>query len=341
MIKNILIKYHSQVSNDEHHRYKSWEHCFRFFQRNYNKLHMEDILDHSSLQMGFYLASWGMLRGSSFLFAKDYLIHTYFLKDVVADKTNICYFAHESKRYLEPQDFMGIDELIGKTKLAYSKNIKSVNGGLQEIHVTDTLASKILLGVYGNVPAYDRYFKEALSLFAIRTSFDEQSLLQLVDFYKDHFTEFDSFRTNYRTEYFYYPPMKLIDMFFFQIGLMMDDPEKHKEELEEVFAFVENYRSTKKYKMEKSSKPIFKRERKNIGLTDEIRRYILTMLNEAKEKGENYLDIRSGDIHKAMGLKDRLPPVCNAMESLHLYRYEILHDTPSGKSSTKLIRYYL
>lgn len=341
MINNILLKYHSLVNDDEHHRYKSWEHCFRFFQQNYNRLHREEILDHSSLQIGFYLASWGMLRGSSFLFQKDYLVHKYFLKAVVADKANICYLAHESKRYLEPNDIKGIDELIEKTKLAYSENIKFVNGEIQEINVTDTLASKILLGVYGNVPAYDRYFKEALSLFGIRTSFDEESLLQLVEFYKKHFSEFDSFRSNYRTDDYYYPPMKLIDMFFFQVGLMLDNQESYKEELEEILSFVEDYRSTKMEEMDVASKRVYRREVKNIGLTDEIRRFILTLLNEAKGNGEKYLDIRSGDIHKAMGLKDRLPPVCNAMESLHLYRYDILHDTPSGKSSTKLIRYYL
>jgi hypothetical protein len=54
-----------------------------------------------------------------------------------------------------------------------------------------------------------------------------------------------------------------------------------------------------------------------------------------------FIDIRSGDIHKVMGLQNRMPAVCNAMESLGVFRYSIIKDTPSGKSSTKVIRYYL
>ena len=32
-------------------------------------------LDYLSLQLAFYLASWGMYRGSSFLIQKDYRVH--------------------------------------------------------------------------------------------------------------------------------------------------------------------------------------------------------------------------------------------------------------------------
>ncbi|OCA86006.1 hypothetical protein A8F94_14265 [Bacillus sp. FJAT-27225] len=79
----------------------------------------------------------------------------------------------------------------------------------------------------------------------------------------------------------------------------------------------------------------------NSGLTEKIRVYIRKILQQAKEAGAEYVDLRSGDIHKQMGLVNRMPPVCNAMESLGIYRYEIIYDTPSGKSSTKVIRYYL
>jgi hypothetical protein len=45
---------------------RSWEHCYRYFRRVAPNLPKTDR-DHAALQLGFYLASWGMYRGSSFL----------------------------------------------------------------------------------------------------------------------------------------------------------------------------------------------------------------------------------------------------------------------------------
>lgn len=87
MIYNTISKYHTLSKQDKHHRFKSWEHCFQFFQSNYKKLDKEDVLDHASLHLAFYLASWGMMRGGTFLLQKDYRIHEYFRRAVVADSS--------------------------------------------------------------------------------------------------------------------------------------------------------------------------------------------------------------------------------------------------------------
>lgn len=57
-------------------RYSSFDYCFNYFQsfRENNKI--QDIassknIQTSCLQLGFYLASWGMLRGSSFLLKRS------------------------------------------------------------------------------------------------------------------------------------------------------------------------------------------------------------------------------------------------------------------------------
>ncbi|WP_404332151.1 hypothetical protein [Mesobacillus maritimus] len=76
------------------------------------------------------------------------------------------------------------------------------------------------------------------------------------------------------------------------------------------------------------------------GLTEEIREYARSILHKSKEDGKEYMDLRSGDLHKQMNLQNRMPAVCNAMVSLGVFRPEIIHDTPSGKSSTKVVRYY-
>lgn len=41
-----------------------------------------------SLQLAFYLASWGMYRGSSFLLQKDYRIHIPVVKELLRNKYN-------------------------------------------------------------------------------------------------------------------------------------------------------------------------------------------------------------------------------------------------------------
>jgi hypothetical protein len=77
------------------------------------------------------------------------------------------------------------------------------------------------------------------------------------------------------------------------------------------------------------------------GQTDQIRQYIRNRLINAKAQGNVHLELVSGDIHKAMNLSNRMPSVCQAMISVDGYVFEILHDTPSGHSSTKRVKYLL
>ena len=58
----------------EHDRYRSWEHCYRYFHGSTPRALAVDR-DHAALQLGFYLASWGMYRGSSFLLQYTYTAH--------------------------------------------------------------------------------------------------------------------------------------------------------------------------------------------------------------------------------------------------------------------------
>ncbi len=61
--------------SDPHHSFNSWKHCFNYFKENHSRLNEEDVLDIAALHLGFYLASWGMMRGSRDLLQKDYKIH--------------------------------------------------------------------------------------------------------------------------------------------------------------------------------------------------------------------------------------------------------------------------
>ena len=75
--------------------------------------------------------------------------------------------------------------------------------------------------------------------------------------------------------------------------------------------------------------------------TDDIRKYISELKKGAKESGEKMIVLRSGDIHKALNLKSRMPQVCNAMRQSMNEGDIVLHTTPSGNSSTIEIQYYI
>jgi hypothetical protein len=61
---NAFLRVDSDVSERPSGRERSWDFCFNYFQA-----HPEPTrdLELSCLQLGYYLASWGMLRGSSWL----------------------------------------------------------------------------------------------------------------------------------------------------------------------------------------------------------------------------------------------------------------------------------
>lgn len=340
MIFEVVSKYHQFSKLDQHHRFRSWEHCFNFFRSNFHNLDDAKTFDHGCLHLAFYLASWGMLR-ASFLLQKDYRVHEYFLRDVVANPNYHKYFDPEFRRILNDTSIKGTNDLKKEIINTYKDHITTVNGQDQSINITDTLVSKILLGVYGNVPAYDRYFKEALKIHGIKQRFNENALQELVEFYDSYREDFEKCQRLFNDDGTVYTPMKLIDMYFWQVGFLMDNPIKNRHDLAGIYEFASNYAEHKAHRKSITFETVERKPIKNIGQTDQIRRYIIERLTQAKAKGDSSIDLKSGNVHKNLGLSNRMPSVCNAMVSLGVFRYEIINDTPSGKSSTRMVRYYL
>ena len=73
--------------------------------------------------------------------------------------------------------------------------------------------------------------------------------------------------------------------------------------------------------------------------TAEIRQYIIELKERAAEKGLSQINLKANDIHKALGLKSRMPAVCNAMKQCMIPGDVVLHETASGFSSTYEIQY--
>ena len=154
-------------------RYSSFDYCFNYFQSFKNKNEIADVknLEASCLHLGFYLASWGMLRGSSFLLEKSIA----YLKDIIIFIANFDKNIWSIDLEYEKEDI----ELLLNFKKELIKKF-----GNNKNKFSDTLITKIMLGVFGNVPAYDNYFKIFLEDNGFDKTFNKKSLSQLNELYK-------------------------------------------------------------------------------------------------------------------------------------------------------------
>ncbi|WP_028486728.1 hypothetical protein [Thiomicrorhabdus chilensis] len=214
-ISTKILRFHSQLDGNDNHRYKSWEHCYSYFIQD------KTVIDTACLQMAFYLASWGMYRGSSFLLWKDYLIH----KEVVA---HLIQHKHLQKlNFIDTteKEIKEIFELISWVKNWYQNNIDFVNGEKKKVNVTDTLATKIILGALGCIPAYDRYFIDGIRSKGLSYSgLKPKNFSSVVNFYKENRNSFLCAHSEVlKRSSVSYPPMKLVDMYFWEIGYELDN----------------------------------------------------------------------------------------------------------------------
>lgn len=246
VILEVVSEYYNFLERDQHHRYKSWEHCYGYFGENYKDMSNPEISDKACLHLAFYLASWGMLRGGAFLLQKDYKIHQYFIDEVVSNAKYYHFFNREILARPTKDMYQNIDEMIKDIRDTYTNHIEEVNGQKQAVRLTDTLVSKILLGVYGNVPAYDRYFVAGIKLFGINTTLSKISIEQLINFFYTYENEFIQCHQYDSLTQIQYVPMKWIDMFFWQVGYMLEEQEIYKDKLEDILKEAEIYRQSNK-----------------------------------------------------------------------------------------------
>jgi len=213
-ISSKILSFYMQLEKDENHRYKSWEHCYAYFTGKNLDIKI------ACLQMSFYLASWGMYRGSSFLLWKDYLIH----KKVVEHIINNKHLQRLDFTQTTKADIEDIFNLITWIKNWYKNNVGHINGKVKKVNVTDTLATKIILGTLGCVPAYDRYFVYGLRAKGLSYSnLNPRNFKSLIVFYNNNVGSFNRAGSRIlKKSGIKYPSMKLVDMYFWKIGFEMD-----------------------------------------------------------------------------------------------------------------------
>lgn len=189
--------------------------------------------DYMALNLAFYLASWGMYRGSSFLLDKSYKIHIKPVK-LIFSKDELW------KGSLSSSELTAFGKELANV-YGVGDKVRASNDGISG-NMTDTLFTKILLGLTGNVIAYDRYCKTALSSLGFGknffrtnrdTSWDRlrndgfETLADVLSDIKASYpkVEFKDSRYVQTSEYVPYPDAKNVDMFLFVLGGICDAVE--------------------------------------------------------------------------------------------------------------------
>lgn len=211
--------FYGVVAKDVNHRYRSWEHCFHHFQQRAN-FQTEEQIDTAALHLAFYLASWGMYRGSSALLWKDYKIHIPAVSILLEKKYSSLWGQDFSNDEGDSAMVDLITSLSDALKEIYRKTIKEVKGHPTHYEATDTLITKILLGTTGSTPACDRYFLSGLRQRGLKFSrFDRNFLHEVLRFYRKNAAEFlEAQDVILKDSGVRYPIMKLIDMYFWELG---------------------------------------------------------------------------------------------------------------------------
>ncbi len=199
-------------------RYASFDYCYNYFHpESKNDITLD--MEKSCLSLGFYLASWGMYRGSSFMLSKS----SKNFEELIE------YFAELPPKVweIDAGDFNdeNIDYLIEIYGNIKTKLIKEKNSHL-------TLVTKIMLGVFGSVPAYDRFFKTTFGQKIFKghcgfTVFNKKSLQSLNEFYEVNSSIINQIKSTSKTISFEtgketklsYTNSKIIDMYGFTVGL--------------------------------------------------------------------------------------------------------------------------
>ena len=202
-----------------HDRDRSWEHCYRYFHSADAGTIRKDH-DQAALQLGFYLASWGMYRGSSFLLQYAYTVHVGVVDCLVEAKFSPLWDPGVGASSKDTTHASLILDLCQGVKNVYQPSAKALDK-----NVSDILLTKVVLGTCGCFPAWDTYFHEGYKHcgFSPPSRLTPTFIQEILQFCLNHLSDLQTEQS--RIEHAYgmrYPLMKLVDMYFHQIGLELE-----------------------------------------------------------------------------------------------------------------------
>jgi len=227
---DVAAAYLHPVDQDPANRERSWGRCYSFFQgyRAMPRERQETQRELACLHLGFYLASWGMFRGSGPLIRKDYTIYGGVINILLAEQ----YAQLWNPVFLE--NLLAGNQQVAEndTQLVFelAECIREhINGLLivrnhraqpEPARATGTLITKIIMGTLACVPAYDRYFCRGLTACGIRRcgSFTLNCFTRLLNICRER--DLWQMLQNQPIERsgVSYPVMRVVDLYFWHKG---------------------------------------------------------------------------------------------------------------------------
>lgn len=188
-------------------RYASFDYCYNYFYSFYQENRIPELADESNIQtscfqIAFFLASWGMFRGSSFLIEKSLKHYEELVRTISKMDPKLWEIDVDNYNKNNIELLMNCREEI----------IRAL--GEDNAKTWDTLVTKIMLGVFANVPAFDTYFCKNMGV----TKFNEENLMKIRVFYEKNKEIFDKSKIytydflDPNKKVFRYTKAKLVDM---------------------------------------------------------------------------------------------------------------------------------
>lgn len=151
-----------------------------------------------------------MYRGSGFLLHRDYTVHKRTVEALFSQRFSELW-KHEIGAHAGDSEYT---PLVLEAVTAVRESYRSLG------EASDTLVTKVLLGTLACIPACDRFFKDGLRNSRIPYAYVNAALLKrMVDFCTEYHGELRQEQARIHSSGgAYYPLMKLVDMYFWQIG---------------------------------------------------------------------------------------------------------------------------
>lgn len=210
-------KYFDEVRNNEFSRLRAWEFIYGYTRiEDLESLISENNIEKTALHLGLYLAQFGMFRPKGNLLYQNLnyfkWLANFFIFEINRKFPN--FYTYKFENFSNDDFCKMFDECV--QYIAMEKKM---------LNPTDTLISKIFMGIWGEVPAYDTQFIKTSKKFLVpegfsSTKFKSRDLrdLYLYSAEKKLYKTFPEMKFEYESKEYSYPLAKKIDFIFWCLG---------------------------------------------------------------------------------------------------------------------------
>lgn len=199
--------------------YFQWENCRSAFKKarsqrdNIDELYLAD-------ELRKYLINFGMNRGAnkSFLRDSNKLIPT--IRCILSTK-------YDKLFDLTPKEILNSWRAVEKICLV-SSELRIALQVEQDYHASTTMITKILMGTYATIPAFDRFLCRATHCLGTIQShnFPIRHLVRLAQYYEDNTNNFQNIVDSSKESLLDYSEMRLVDMVMWREGQLIEAQNK-------------------------------------------------------------------------------------------------------------------